>query len=326
MVRQTPDNEQLWRPSASLELLERRAEILASIRSFFAERRILEVETPLLSRGGTTELHLESLRTRLEAPALDAPLELYLQTSPELLMKRLLAAGTGSIYQLGKAFRGGEAGRRHNPEFTLLEWYRPGFDHHQLMDEVAELVKRLVGSRTELRMSYTEAFDRALGLDPIEAPTEELLEKARPFDAVGLDADDRDGLLSLLLARAVEPSFDPACATFLYDFPASQASLARVRDGSVAERFELFLGGLELANGFCELTDASEQRRRFEHDLEERRRRGLAVVPIDERFLAALEHGLPSCAGVALGVDRLVMVATGATTIQEVLAFPLDRA
>jgi lysyl-tRNA synthetase class 2 len=250
-------------------------------------------------------------------------------------MKRLLAAGSGSIYQICKVFRGGELGRLHNPEFTLLEWYRLGFDHHNLMDEVEALVRECLPSSTRAgparRMRYREAFESWAGVDPFSASPEALarcLERHGIGATVGLECSDRDAWLDLILTQIVEPRLQDEGWVFLYDYPPSQASLARVRAGNppVAERFELYVDGIELANGFHELGDATEQRRRFEADLAQRRDRGLPVPPKDECLLAALEHGLPDCAGVALGVDRLVMVAAGAGALRDVMAFPIERA
>ena len=323
------------------------------------------METPRLSAATVPDLHIHSLVTELSGPGGAAGAgspsnrrRLYLQTSPELAMKRLLAAGSGPIYQLGRAFRDGEAGRRHNPEFTLLEWYRPGFDHHRLMDEVEALVDALLGDRLAVRpaerLTYAEAFERHADVDPFRDPPERLRQAAVQASAraAGTSSErlpdlgeDRDAWLDLLMTTAVEPRLgwegDPAegrpRALFLHDYPASQAALAKVRpapagaagavgEPAVAERFELYVAGIELANGFHELTDPQEQRRRFERDLAERRARGLPEVPLDERFLAALEAGLPPCAGVALGFDRLVMLATGAESIGEVIAFPVGTA
>jgi lysyl-tRNA synthetase class 2 len=312
-----------WRPTAGFDALRRRADLLARLRGFFAERGVLEVETPILGHAGTPETHLESLEVRRP--------RLFLQTSPELHMKRLLAAGSGPIWQLARVARGGERGRRHNPEFSLLEWYRPGWDHHRLMDEVEELVVHLLERPVAAeRLTYAELFGRHLGLDPHRASLADLDRAAAPYAPPPFDGDDRDGRLAFLLTHAVEPEL-PAGALFVDDYPASQASLARVRPAAgngpaVAERFELYLDGVELANGFHELTDAAEQRRRFTADLAERRRRGLPAVPLDERLLAALEAGLPPCSGVALGFDRLVMHATGAGRIDDVIAFPTERA
>ncbi|HSN54138.1 MAG TPA: EF-P lysine aminoacylase EpmA [Candidatus Sulfomarinibacteraceae bacterium] len=328
-----------WRPTASLEALRMRAGILGAIRGFFAERGVLEVETPLLAAAPVTDVHLQALSTRYRGPGHDEGLELWLQTSPEFAMKRLLAASNGPIYSLGKAFRDGEAGSRHNPEFTLLEWYRPGWDHHRLMDEVEALIVAVLGSSGRVsgsgsgsgqRLTYAEAFRRHAGVDPFHDPVAALANRAAELlgHAPPDLGDDRDAWLELLLSHAVEPQLGRGRPTFVFDFPASQAALARIRPGDppVAERFELFLEGVELANGYHELGDPAEQRRRFEADLAERRVRGLLEVPVDERLLAALAHGLPDCAGVALGVDRLVMLAAGASRIDQVIAFPVDRA
>ena len=317
-----------WPPAASLEALRVRARVLAAIRAFFAERGVLEVETPVLSAAATPDPNIESLTTRYHGPGAPEGRTLYLHTSPEFPMKRLLAAGAGPIYQMGRVFRQGECGCLHNPEFTLLEWYRPGWDHHALMDEVAQLVRALLPDTGPAeRLSYGEAFDRHLGLDPHTAPIAALTAAAER-QGVAAPELDRDGWLDLLLTRCVEPHLGRGGPTLLYDYPASQAALARVRPGdpAVAERFELYVDGMELANGFHELTDAAEQRRRFTAEQARRRAQGLPEVALDERLLAALQAGLPECAGVALGVDRLVMAATGAGALEEVLAFPLQRA
>jgi lysyl-tRNA synthetase class 2 len=319
-----------WPPTAPMANLQARAAVLAGIRAFFARRGVLEVETPALASTAVTDPNLASMETRFLGPGAGDGRTLYLQTSPELHMKRLLAAGAGPIYQICRAFRDGEAGRRHNPEFTILEWYRPGWDHHRLMDEIDELVADVLGVPAAERLTYAGAFHRHAGVDPHHATDDEILSRLR--DAGGAPADvsglDRDDLLNLLLERVVEPGLGRGRPTFLHDYPASQAALARVRPGDppLAERFELYVEAVELANGFHELEDASEQRRRFVADIEARRRRGLPEVPMDERFLACLDHGLPPCSGVALGVDRLVMLACGASSLDQVLAFPFDRA
>lgn len=318
-----------WRPTAPLEALRFRAELMARTRAFFAERGVLEVETPLLASAPVTDPRLASFTTEYRGPGAPSPLTRYLQTSPEFAMKRLLAAGSGPIFQLGKAFRDGEAGRRHNPEFTLLEWYRPGFDHHRLMDEMDELLARTLGSPPAERLTYQEAFQRHAGLDPLSSPVAEL--RAAALGALGQApelGEDRDGWLDLLVSLVIEPHLGHGRPTFLFDYPASQAALARLRpdDPRVAERFEVYVAGVELANGFHELGDAAEQRRRFEADLARRAAEGQPEVPIDEHLLAALTAGLPPCAGVALGFDRLVMVARGARELAEVMAFPWDRA
>jgi len=319
-----------WRPTASVNALRLRAEILAKIRAFFAEREVLEVETPLLASAPVTDLHLQALSCRYRGPGADRGRDLFLQTSPEFAMKRLLAAGSGPIYQIGKAFRNGEAGNRHNPEFTILEWYRPGWDHHALMDEIDELLGSILGAEAGERLTFAEAFERLAVTNVLQASAAELGSRAR--DLISGDApdlgDDRNGWLDLLLSQALEPRLGHGRPSFIHDWPADRAALARVRPGDppLAERFEVYVEGIELANGYHELIDPAEQRRRFETDLEARRRAGLSEPPIDDRLLAALEHGLPDCAGVALGVDRLVMLAAGTRDISDVLAFPIDRA
>jgi lysyl-tRNA synthetase class 2 len=311
-----------------MEVLRLRARILATIRGFFSDRGVLEVETPLLAAAPATDLHLHALATRYRGPGADDGRVLYLQTSPEFAMKRLLAAGSGPIYQLCRAFRDGEAGARHNPEFTILEWYRPGWDHHRLMDEVEELLQAVLDTTPSERLTYAEAFVRYAGLDPLGAPNAELGQRVETLGVADPRALRRDDLLDLILTHEIEPKLGVGRPTFIHDYPASQAALARVRGGEppLAERFEAFVDGVELANGYHELVDADEQRRRFESDLEARRVAGLPEVPMDERLLAALEHGLPRCAGVALGVDRLVMLAAGTRDISRVIAFPTDRA
>ncbi len=321
-----------WTPSAKLDTLRLRAEVLARIRAFFAQRGVWEVETPTLSPGATTDPALHSFQTLYTGPGAPDGRALYLQTSPEFAMKRLLAAGSGSIYQLGKMFRDGEQGRLHNPEFTLLEWYRIGFDQHALMDEVEALIRGvLVGDGSlapAVRTSYGAAFEGVLGLDPHRADVATLRHCAAEAGLSGVDAlgGDRDAWLELLFSHRVQPRLPDVC--FIHDYPASQAALARLRPGDppVAERFELFIHGLELANGFHELTDPAEQRRRFEAERRVRQSRGLNTVPLDEHLLAAMAHGLPACAGVALGIDRLVMIAAGKTSLAEVMAFPIERA
>lgn len=324
-----------WRPGATLDTLRLRAHLLSSIRAFFAAREVLEVETPVLSRAAGTELHLHSFTTRYSGPSAPPDGRLYLHTSPEYPMKRLLAAGSGSIYQIAKVFRDGEAGRRHNPEFTLLEWYRTGFDHLRLMDEVEALVVSVLQERLSLRetqrLTYREAFMRHAGVDPHTADAAALAECAHRHGIVapaGMENADHTVWLDLLMTHVVETQLGRDCLCFVYDYPADQASLARVRPGAppLAERFELYVQGVELANGFHELADGVEQRERFERDNVARHALGLPVLPIDENLLAALAHGLPECAGVALGFDRLVMLAAGTRDIQDVIAFPIDRA
>ncbi len=314
-----------WRPAASWESLRRRAALLGRIRAFFGQRGVLEVETPLLASATVTDLHLASFRVDDGLPR-----TFYLQTSPEFAMKRLVAAGSGPIYQICKAFRRGEAGRRHNPEFTILEWYRPGWDHHALLDEIDALLAEVLGTPSAERLTYGELFERRLGVDPYRDPTERLRRAVAEhgIDVANPEAIDRDAWLELLQSCVLEGDLGRGRPTFVLDFPATQAALARIRgdDPPVAERFEVYVEGVELANGFHELADAAEQRRRFEDDLGRRRRRGLEEVPLDERLLAALESGFPDCAGVAFGVDRLAMVAAGADGFAEVTAFPIELA
>lgn len=325
-----------WRPAAALEVLKLRARLLEQIRAFFSERSVLEVETPILSGAAVTDPMLASFTTRYTGPLFPHGQTLYLHTSPEFPMKRLLAAGSGSIYQVCKVFRDGESGRRHNPEFTLLEWYRVGFDHHQLMTETGELVMQLLLPSLQLnppeKLTYREAFLRHANIDPHTATVSDYATVAK---TLGIHAptdlhyqSDVAIWRDLLLTHVVEPKLGQGRLTFIYDYPASQASLARIQPGNppVAARFELYFNGIELANGFHELADADEQRTRFERQLHARAAEKLPGVPMDEHLLAALEHGLPDCAGVALGFDRLVMLASGAQSIEEILPFPLDRA
>jgi lysyl-tRNA synthetase class 2 len=315
-----------WRPTASRGALELRAGLLARIRAFFAERAVLEVETPILTQGATTDPQIDSLRTEVRGGGTR-----WLHTSPELAMKRLLAAGVGDVYQLCKVFRDGERGRHHNVEFTMLEWYRLGLDHHALMDEAAALLRATLGeARVDPveRIDFRAALERHAGIDPVSASVEEC---GRCLTRAGVAAPsgcDRSALLDLIAGEIVGPRLGRAGASLIYDYPAERAALARIRAGDppVAERFEVYVDGIELANGFHELTDPREQRRRFEQDLHARTEDARASVPLDERFLAALEAGMPSCAGVALGFDRLVMIAAGAARIDEVIAFPMERA
>jgi len=306
-----------WQPSASLTVIRQRARIYNQIRAFFNIRGCLEVDTPVLMPTTSTDLNIASL----EAP--QAPDSLYLQTSPEYAMKRLLAAGCGSIFQICHAFRQGEAGRWHNPEFSLLEWYRIGYDYHQLMDELELLVTTLSLSRNRFkRISYRDLFQESLQLDIDTTSIEDFRQHCKR-QVPGTDSSefDVDQCLDLLLAMVVAPAMRGFL--FVYDYPIAQAALARTSaaDSTVAERFELFCDGVELANGFSELTDATQQRRRFEQDNRARRARGMPELEIDERLLAALESGIEDCAGVALGLDRLLMVLLDLDSIDQVLTF-----
>lgn len=296
---------------AARDALRRRAQLLAQVRDFFAARGVLEVETPALSAGAVSDPAIDSVAAELHVGG--EKRRLYLHTSPEYAMKRLLAAGSGDIYQLCRVFRDGETGRWHRPEFTLLEWYRVGWDEHRLMDEVDALLEQLLGdaiARPAKRLRYADAFADVLGVAP-DAGTPAL---ATALEAKGIDVPaglPHDAVLDLALSCALAPAFDADALTFVYDFPASQAALAGIQhdDPTVAARFEVFHRGIELANGARELTDPVEQRRRFEADLAARRRRGRPTLPLDRDFMAALERGLPASAGVAVGFDRVVALA-----------------
>lgn len=313
-----------WRPAATLEALRGRAALLERLRELMRERGFLEVETPLLSRAGSTELHVESLAVP-HAFADDAPG--WLVTSPEFHLKRLLAAGSGDIYTVAKVFRAGEQGRVHNVEFTLVEWYRRGAGLEALMAEIEVLLHALLpekwSARPTERVAYHAAFLRHAGVDPFRASLADLQEAGSAADEA-----DRDALLDRIAAERVYPQLGNGRISLIYHFPASQASLARVVPGDppMAERVEAVVAGVELANGFVELTNAAEQRRRFERDLEARRRLGRTEPAVDERFLEALAEGLPTCAGAALGFDRLALLALGAENLAAVQAFPADRA
>lgn len=308
--------------------------MLSRIRAFFTRHDVLEVETPILSAAASTDPALLSFNTVYHGPGPASGRTCYLQPSPEFPMKRLLAAGYGSIYQICKVFRDAEYGARHNPEFTLLEWYRTGFDHLDLMDEVEHLLKEVLADIAPINSvhhwTYRDLFLEFASVDPFDTSVQELqtlLQTQHDVIPVGMPDDDLDVWLDLMMTHVIEKRLGTGLA-FVRDYPASQASLARLRPGSppVAARFEVYLNGIELANGFHELADADEQRRRFENDCERRRLFNVEAVRMDERFLSALEAGLPDCAGVALGLDRLLMLASGTDCLDEVLAFPFDSA
>jgi lysyl-tRNA synthetase class 2 len=318
-----------WRPTASVAALRTRARMLSAARGFFAARGILEVETPALSAAGTTDPQIESVTAALRGAAQ----RYYLGTSPEFAMKRLLAAGSGDIYQICKVFRDGEVGRWHNPEFTLIEWYRVGFDDGALMQETEALVAALLSPARRLapatRLTYAEALRIHAGVDAWDADEAALAQAAARLGVACEASLDRDARLDLLMGLIVGPRLGRENRpTFICDYPPSQASLARLRPGppAVAARFELYLDGVELANGFHELTSATEQRARFAADNSLRRSRGQPEVQVDERLLDALAAGLPDSAGVALGFDRLVALAAGAASLNEVMAFPIGNA
>jgi elongation factor P--(R)-beta-lysine ligase len=319
-----------WEPTTSLTTLHLRATVLKQLRDFFAKYSILEVETPLLASAPTSDPFLYSMTTDYIPIGDKTGIPLYMQTSPEYAMKRLLCSGSGSIYQICKAFRNGESGRWHNPEFTMLEWYELGTDHHGLMDRMDELLQIILMIPPATRLTYQAVFQRYLQLDPFEASVYDLQQYAKDSGIQcnsSVDRDDKDTWLQMLMSDLIEPQLGMDGATFVYDFPSSQAALARINPATpeVAARFEVYIQGIELANGFYELNDAHEQYLRFCRDLEKRQRLGLEIVPIDYRLLAALQQGLPECAGVAVGVDRLIMLAAKAEQLAEVISFPLAR-
>lgn len=317
-----------WQPNAPIRNLHARARVLAQIRSFFAARNVLEVETPVLSKCAVSDPFIDSLDVSFGfQPGIEDE-RLYLQTSPEYAMKRLLAAGSGDIYQMAKVFRNGESGRRHNPEFTMLEWYRLGFDDRRLMAEVDALLRVVIPDIQVRYLSYAQLFESELGLDPHSASLEQLQATCRAHVDAPFEDDDRDTWLNLLMSHVLEPRLKGAA--FIHSYPASMAALAQVRADeqgrSVAARFELFVDGVELANGYHELTDAREQARRLVADQAQRGVLGLPQRPLEMRLVQALETGLPECAGVALGVDRLVMLALGADSLDQVVSFMHARA
>jgi lysyl-tRNA synthetase class 2 len=313
-----------WEPSASLEALRGRARLLDNLRAWMDAEGFLEIETPLLSRAGSPELHLDSLQVSGAFPD-GAPG--WLGTSPEFHLKRLLAAGVGSVYSIARVFRAGEAGRLHNPEFTMVEWYRLGGGYAQLMTDIEALLTHLLPAdvlrESPERLTYREAFLRHADLDPFATPLAELQERSGEPEE-----DERDVLLDRIAGFEVYPKLGRRRISLIHDFPASQASLARIRQGEspVAERVEAIVHGVELVNGFVELSDVAEQRRRFEADRRVRRAQERDCPPLDERFLAALEAGLPDCAGAAMGFDRVAMLALGFSSLADVQAFPQDRA
>lgn len=307
--------------------------MLTTIRQFFDERNVLEVETPLLSHGIGTDPQLAFFSTDYRfQPDIET---LYLQTSPEFAMKRLLAAGSASIYQICKAFRNGESGRFHNPEFTLLEWYRTGFDLFQLMAEIDQLIHTLFAPYGQLQetetTSYRAVFERHTGLNPLVFSKSDYSDYAEANDipeAVSICTDNHALWLDFIFSHRVQPHLGSQGMCLVYGFPACQSSLARINaeNPAVTDRVELFIRGVELGNGYCELTDAAEQARRFDREIVYRRLHDLPVVDKDRRLLAALASGLPDCSGMAIGLDRLLMLMAGADSIDQVLAFPVSRA
>ncbi|MBA2653699.1 MAG: elongation factor P--(R)-beta-lysine ligase [Gammaproteobacteria bacterium] len=318
-----------WHPTAPLNHLQLRAKVLKNIRSFFEAREVLEVETPLICHSTVTDPHLASFHTLLEFEGLNEAKKLYLQTSPEFAMKRLLAAGYGSIYQICKAFRNGEVSKKHNPEFTILEWYRVGFTHIQLMDEMDQLLTLVLSTEKADRISYHNLFQTNFAINPHTCSITDL-KKLAANNGLSFQSNEqnKDLWLDLIMTHLVEPTLGLTRPIFIYDYPASQAALAKTRresDFHVGERFEVYFKGLELANGYHELGDSKEQLKRLNLDNELRAHRNLPVIPIDDRLLEAL-HSFPECAGVAMGFDRLLCLAANTTDLSDMIAFPIARA
>ena len=312
-----------WRPSASIDGLKQRAEIISTIRAFFNTRDYLEVETPILARFGITDVYLSNIK------ALFRGKPYCLQTSPEYHMKRLLAAGSGPIFQLARVFRDDELGRWHNPEFTLLEWYQLGIDHHELMKEVDALLQLVLNCAPMIKKTYQQVFMEICDIDSLFADVSQLQQVLERFDLSGVltpGDKDRDQYLFLLMSHVIEPALaNVESPVAVYNFPVSQAALAKINDG-IAERFEVYYRGVELANGFHELTDVDAQQLRFNQDIKERATRGLESSAPDGYLLAALSYGLPPCSGVALGINRLLALALNQESIASTLAFDFSRA
>lgn len=322
-----------WQPSATIETLKRRAQLLADVRHFFVQRQVLEVETPILSHAAPTALYLDSFTTDYVDAGGGEPQSCYLQTSPEFAMKRLLAAGSGDIFQIARVFRNGEQGSMHSPEFTMLEWYRPALSYQQLMQEVDELLQQVAGLPAAQYITYQQAFETYLHINPHTADTAQLRSLALA-NITGLSADwelSRDDWLEILMSQYIEAKLkDLQQPVIVYDFPASQAQLAKISTNAdkqtVAARFEVYAGGLELANGYDECTDASILSARFDQDNAARSIQGKKQMPVDKHLLAATAADFPDCTGVALGLDRLLMLIRQANTVSEVLAFSFSKA
>jgi len=322
-----------WQPTLTWEYAQKRAQILKKVRQFFNERNVIEVETPALSQGTVTDVHLDAITCRynfLTDSSVEHSTNLYLQTSPEFHMKRLLASGYGCIFQIAKAFRHEEAGRFHNPEFTLLEWYRLGFDHFMLMNEVAELLTTVLDCNEPVQTTYQDLFIELVGLDPLTATRVQLISvietSGKLSDWLTVEQDN-DILLQFIFSELIEKNIGNDSPCFVYNFPSSQASLAKIspEDTRVAERFECYYRGIELVNGFNELTDSDAQLVRFQKDNMQRKVLSLQEKPIEKNFISALSKGLPQCSGVALGIDRLIMLALKTNHIEQVISFPVAR-
>jgi lysyl-tRNA synthetase class 2 len=315
-------SDKSWQPNASLDIIRKRAALLWQIRDFMDRHDILEVDTPVLSHFAVTDPYIQSLET---ANVFEKDTPLYLHTSPEYCMKRLLAAGSESIYQIAHVFRDEESGKRHNTEFTMLEWYRLDFDYIELMNDVASLLSDL-GLKKTNRMTYAEAFLQTIQIDPHSASLSQLQDIGGQ-NGWGSDSEDRHALLDFIFSEVVIKSIDSSEPLFIYDYPECMAALSTLKEGRpcIAERFELFINGMEIANGFNELCEANEQKQRFGTEIEIRKDKGLSSTPMDTNFLAALESGLPKTSGVAVGIDRLLMVLCGKNDIKDVITFTLDN-
>lgn len=315
-----------WQTKVSLTTIKKRAELYQKIRDFFAQRNVLEVETPLLAEYTIPDPNILSIPASYQADNTIQARQCFLQTSPEFAMKRLLASGMGCIFQICKAFRNDHYGRMHNPEFTMLEWYRVDFDHHQLMQEVDELFQSILSCKPAQKMSYQKLFLQQLEIDPLQANCLQLLacavEQGITLSKKLTALQDKDTYLNLLMSHCIEPKLGLQQPVIVYDYPASQAALAKLdkNDPRVAQRFEVFYQGVELANGFCELNNSAEQRTRFQDYQNESKQLGLPAHELDEIFLMSLDY-LPDCAGVALGLDRLLMLLLNLKQIDQVIVF-----
>ncbi len=325
----------LWQPSASFEQLAQRGQLLRNIREYFHRTKVLEVETPMLSHHATVDPHIDSFQTSYRPLGTTQQQALYLHTSPEFPMKRLLAAGSGDIYFLGRVFRNGEAGGRHNPEFTMLEWYRLGWNHHQLMDDVTGVIKAVTNFEETGRFTYKELFEKVLGIDPHSADDDSLEALVHQHIDSSLCDLSRNDSLDLLFSACIEPNLGGyeqgvLRGVYVYDFPASMSALSRLQQNSggqtVAARFELFANGYELANGYHELANGAEQRQRFESDQAMRAALNKSIYPFDAYMVEALNQGFPDCAGVAMGIDRLHMLIAQTKAIRDVIPFDFERA
>ncbi|MDP0561264.1 MAG: EF-P lysine aminoacylase EpmA [Candidatus Endonucleobacter sp. (ex Gigantidas childressi)] len=323
-----------WRPSASIAVLKERAILLRGLRSYFDSQRVMEVETPILSTSATVDVYIDSFHCDFQPIGKLNPQTCYLHTSPEFAMKRLLAAGSGDIYSMEHVFRNGEIGVRHNPEFTLLEWYRIGMDQQRLMDDVASLLRSVSSFKEVKRCSYGNLFDEHLGINPYTVSDHALRCLVRQKVDSRLTECDRNDCLNLLFSTLIEPTLGTGDArilsgVFVYDYPACMSALAKVREDKngdiVSSRFELFVNGVELANGYHELQDSEEQLYRFKSEQRKRESRGLPIYPHDHRLINALVHGMPDCAGVALGIDRLLMLIMNRSEISDVITFNFSR-